>query len=356
MKALILSGGKGTRLRPLTHTRAKQLIPVANKPTLFYGIESIAAAGIKDIGIVVGDTRSEIEAAVGDGGRWGVRLTIILQSAPKGLAHAVATAQDFLGSDSFVMYLGDNILCDGILPFVQAYQEKKPDAAILLTPVEHPEWFGNAVLNPDGSVKKLEEKPQRPQSNLALVGVYLFTAKIHHAIAKIKPSARGELEITDAISQMIADGNRVDSHRVGGWWKDTGNAEDLIDANRLILERLTGARPADLDASVQIDGPVQVGTGSELKDCKIRGPVVIGEHSQVSDSYIGPFTSIGHHCRLEHCEIEHSIVMNHCEVYAVGQRIESSILGEQTRLSGAAKLPRSHRLVLGDRCEVILSQ
>ena len=356
MKALILSGGKGTRLRPLTHTRAKQLIPIANKPTLFYGIESIVAAGITDIGIIVGDTAAEVQAAAGDGTQFGVKITYIKQDHPKGLAHAVATAEKFLGAEPFVMYLGDNILRDGITQFVQSCVDRKPDASILLTPVEHPEWFGNAVLGPDGKVQKLEEKPKQPQSNLALVGVYFFTAKVHEAIAKIKPSPRGELEITDAISQLIKDGYTVDSHRVEGWWKDTGNAEDLISANLLILERLNVFAAEPTDKSVKLEGPIQLGKDVVLKNCRIRGPVVIGDRCRIEDAYVGPFSSVGPDCEIVGCEIENSIVLQHTRLLKVTERIDSSIFGEHSVVQGKRALPRSHRFVVGDQTEIFLSE
>ena len=356
MKALILSGGKGTRLRPLTYTRAKQLIPVANKPTLFYGLESIAAAGVRDIGIIVGETRDEVMAAVGDGSHFGVQVTYIDQPEPRGLAHAVQTAQNFLGQEPFIMYLGDNILRDGVKPFVEAYHAKQPDALILLTQVDKPELFGNAVLNPDGSIRALEEKPRQPKSNLALVGVYLFTAKVHAAIARIKPSGRNELEITDAISQMITDGCRVESHRVAGWWKDTGNAEDLLSANRVVLERLQGHIQGQAEDAVKIEGPVSIGPGSIVRRTVLRGPLVIGQGCVIEDCFIGPFTSVDDKCLLSHCEIEHSIVMKHCQIKQVGQRIENSIFGEHSVVQGQMQLPRSHCFVVGDRSQISLSQ
>jgi glucose-1-phosphate thymidylyltransferase len=258
MKGLVLSGGKGTRLRPITHTSAKQLVPVANKPILFYVMENLADAGIREVGVVVGDTAQEIEAACGDGSAWGLNLTYIRQDAPLGLAHAVKIAEDFIAGDPFVMYLGDNLLPSGITPLVQEFAERKPEAMILLTAVPDPQRFGVAVLTDDGRVQTLEEKPEHPRSDLALVGVYLFTAQIFEAVHAIKPSARGELEITDAIQWLIDQGREVLPHLVQGWWKDTGKLEDMLDANRIVLGGAEAANHGDVDEESKLIGTVVV--------------------------------------------------------------------------------------------------
>ncbi len=291
MKALILSGGKGTRLRPITHTGAKQLIPVANKPILFYAIESIVECGITDIGIIVGETAQEIKDAVGSGDQWGASVSYIQQDEPLGLAHAVKIAHGFLQDDPFVMFLGDNLIKDGIKPLVEEFERNKPSSQILLARVKHPEQFGVASLEGD-KVALLEEKPVRPKSDLALVGVYMFDRNIFKAIDRIKPSGRGELEITDAIQTLINDGYNVQSHIIKGWWKDTGKLDDMLEANRIILTDLQSRVEGDVDKASRIDGQVVIAQGAVIKNSTIRGPVVIGENTSIINSYIGPFTSI----------------------------------------------------------------
>src|SRR5438874_872755 len=292
LKGLILSGGKGTRLRPITHTSAKQLVPVANKPVLFYGIEAMAEAGIEQIGIIIApQTGDEIRAAAGDGSRFGVAITYIVQDEPLGLAHAVLTAEPYLGETPFVMYLGDNLLQGGIRGLVQAFTTNRPDALILLTPVPDPEHYGVAELDGD-RVVRLAEKPPQPTTNLALVGVYMFTAAIHDAARAISPSARGELEITDAIQRLVDDGARVEPHIVRGWWKDTGRLEDMLAANRLVLETIDGRVEGELDRS-QVDGRVVIEPGAHLTRSTVRGPAIIGAHARLTDCYIGPYTAVG---------------------------------------------------------------
>src|SRR5690242_4457634 len=287
LKGLILSGGKGTRLRPITHTSAKQLVPVANKPVLFYGIEAMAQAGIKDVGIIIApETGDEIRAAAGDGGRFGVRLTYIVQDEPLGLAHAVLTAESFLGKSPFVMYLGDNLLQGGIEDLVSAFRDHQPDSLILLTPVSDPEQYGVAELD-NGAVVRLVEKPPRPTTNLALVGVYMFTPVVHAAARAIEPSGRGELEITDAIQHLVDEGRRVEPHIVRGWWKDTGRLEDMLAANRLVLETIEGRVQGRLSAS-QVDGRVVIEPGAQLERSTVRGPAIIGANARLTDCYIGP--------------------------------------------------------------------
>ena len=351
MKGLILSGGKGTRLRPITHTSAKQLIPVANRPVLFYGIEAIAAAGIDDIGIIIApETGDEIRAAAGDGSRFGVHITYIVQDSPAGLAHAVLTAEPFLGDDSFVMYLGDNLLQGGIVDFVERFRTGACDALILLTAVPDPENYGVAEL--DGErVVRLIEKPCTPHSDLALVGVYMFTASVHDAARAISPSARGELEITDAIQQLVDSGRRVEPHIVQGWWKDTGQLADMLDANRLILDTLEASCEGVLDES-QLDGRVVVAAGARLERSTVRGPAIIGAGARLIDAYVGPYTAVGEDCVIESSEVEHSILLAGCQVRRLDGRIESSLLGRNVRISRDERQPRAYRFMLGDNSEV----
>ncbi len=351
MKGLILSGGKGTRLRPLTFTQAKQLVPVANKPVLFYGIEALREAGIEEIGIVVGDTREEIKAAVGDGSRWAARVTYIEQEAPLGLAHAVKIARDFLQDDPFVMYLGDNILKRGIKSLTQEFDEEKPNSLILLTEVPNPHMFGVAELK-DGRVVNLVEKPKDPPSNLALVGVYMFDAHIFEAVDAIKPSWRNELEITDAIQYLVEHGFEVRSHLVTGWWKDTGKLEDILEANRLILEGLEGRIEGRVDDDSRIHGPVILEGGTRVSNSAIRGPAIIGADTEIIDSYIGPFTSIQRNCRILQTEIEHSIVLEGSEIRGVGPRIDESLIGREVKIFRNAQRPSVYRFMVGDKSEI----
>ena len=328
MKGLVLSGGKGTRLRPITHTSAKQLVPVANKPILFYVMENLADAGIREVGVVVGDTAQEIEEACGDGSAWGLNLTYIRQDAPLGLAHAVKIAEDFIAGDPFVMYLGDNLLPSGITPLVQEFAERKPEAMILLTAVPDPQRFGVAVLTDDGRVQTLEEKPEHPRSDLALVGVYLFTAQIFEAVKAIKPSARGELEITDAIQWLIDQGREVLPHLVKGWWKDTGKLEDMLDANRIVLEGAEAANHGDVDEESKLIGTVVVEEGAVIKRSLVRGPAIIGKGTVIEDAYIGPYTSIYFGCHIRGSEIEHSIVLENSSILDIEGKVADSLIGK----------------------------
>ncbi len=351
MKGLILSGGRGTRLRPITHTSAKQLVPVANKPVLFYGIEAMARAGIEEVGIIIApQTGDEIRAAVGDGGRFGVRVTYVVQDEPAGLAHAALTAEPFLGGDSFVMYLGDNLLQGGITDLVGAFREHGPDALILLTPVSDPHNYGVAELR-DGRVVRLAEKPPEPATNLALVGVYMFTPAIHEAARAIEPSARGELEITDAIQYLVDAGRRVEPHVVQGWWKDTGRLEDMLEANRLVLDRLEGRLEGELVAS-SCDGRVVVEAGARLERSTVRGPAVIGAGTRLVDAYVGPYTAIGEDCLIERAEVEHSILLAGSSVSGLEGRMESSLLGRNVSIGRGERQPRAYRFMVGDNSEI----
>lgn len=354
MKALVLSGGAGTRLRPITHTSAKQLVPVANKPVLFYGLEAIRDAGVTEVGIIVGDTAAEIEAAVGDGSELGISVTYIRQDAPLGLAHCVLIARDFLGDDDFVMYLGDNFIIGGITELVQEFREGTYDAQILLTKVDNPSQFGVAELGPHGGVTTLVEKPKEPKSDLALVGVYMFRPVIHDAVRAIKPSARGELEITDALQWLIDEGRDVRPHLVTGYWKDTGRLEDMLECNRKVLESVEPLVLGSVDADSQLIGRVVVEQGAVIERSTVRGPAIIGRDSVVRDTYVGPFTSIYFGCTLEDTEIEHSIVLEESTIRGVG-RIEDSLIGKQVEVSPSSALPRAHRLMLGDHSRVSIA-
>jgi len=354
VKALVLAGGAGTRLRPITHTSAKQLVPVANKPLLFYGLEAIRDAGITEIGIIVGDTEDEIRAAVGDGSALGIKPTYLRQDAPRGLAHAVLIAKDFLGDEPFVMYLGDNLIVGGISALVKEFVEGGFDAQILLTSVPNPEQFGVAELDPDsGQVVRLEEKPKQPRSNLALVGVYMFGTKVHDAVRAITPSARGELEITHAIQWLIDEGAAVHSHLVTGYWKDTGRLDDMLDTNRKVLESTQGSihPSAQVDAESKLVGHVVLEEGVVVTRSTIRGPVAIGRGTRLTDCYVGPFTSVYYDCEIENTEIEHSIILERCRIRDVG-RIEDSLLGRDVEVLPSDERPRAHRLMLGDHSKV----
>jgi glucose-1-phosphate thymidylyltransferase len=352
LKGLILSGGRGTRLRPITFTSAKQLVPVANKPVLFYGIEAMAAAGIREVGIIIApETGDEIRAAAGDGSRFGVSITYVEQDEPAGLAHAVLTAEPFLGSSPFVMYLGDNLLQGGMEDLVDAFREHGPEALILLTPVADPQNYGVAELGEDGAVVRLVEKPAEPATDLALVGVYMFTPAIHEAARAITPSARGELEITDAIQWLVDGGKRVEPHVVRGWWKDTGRLDDMLEANRLILETIDRRVDGELENS-QIDGRVVVEAGARLTNSTVRGPAIVGAGAELTDCYVGPYTAVGRHCVIHGAEVEHSILLEGSTVRGLDGRMESSLLGRGVHISRDDRQPRAYRFMVGDNSEI----
>ena len=350
MKGLILSGGRGTRLRPITYTSAKQLVPVANKPILFYGIEALADSGITEIGIVVGDTHKEIREAVGDGSRWGVRVVYIQQEAPLGLAHAVLTAESFIGTDSFCMYLGDNLIREKLAPLVERFRADKPNSQILLAHVPDPTQFGVAELKGD-KVVRLVEKPKVPPSDLALVGVYMFDATIFQAAKAIKPSGRGELEITDAIQWLIDTGHTVLPHVISGWWKDTGKLEDMLEANRIILDTLVPRNEGTVTNS-ELLGKVVVEAGARIVNSTVRGPAIVGKGAVIENAYVGPFTSIGDGVIVRESEVEHSILLEGSRIVDVGGRIESSLIGRNAAIYRTQTKPRSFTFMLGDRSEV----
>lgn len=351
MKALILAGGKGTRLRPITHTSAKQLVPVANKPVLFYGIEAIRNAGIKDIVMIVGQTREEIKEACGTGDAWDVNITYVYQEEPLGLAHCVKIAKDELNDEPFVMYLGDNLIKGGITPFVRQFEQQKPNAQILLAKVPDPQRFGVAELDGD-RVTKLVEKPKEPKSDLALVGVYMFDPNIYEAVDAIKPSWRNELEITDAIQYLVENDYDVRSHVITGWWKDTGNLGSMLEANRIVLDELAPEIHGTIDEESEVFGKISVGEGSKIVNSTIRGPAVIGENCTIENSFIGPFTSIYNDVKIESSEIEHSIVLEESQILHIDHRIEDSLIGKNVKVTKTELKPKALRFMLGDNSEV----
>ncbi|HHP7229821.1 MAG TPA: glucose-1-phosphate thymidylyltransferase, partial [Xenococcaceae cyanobacterium] len=357
MKAIILSGGKGTRLRPLTYTGAKQLVPVANKPILWYGIESIVAAGITEIGIIISpETGKEVKAKTGDGSKFGANITYILQDAPLGLAHAVKVAQPFLGDSPFVMYLGDNLVESQLDLFIDKFKTKHLDALTLLCEVENPTAFGVAKVDNQGRVLQLIEKPQNPPSKLALVGVYLFSPEIHHAIANIQPSARGELEITDAIQYLIDLQKNIESFQLQGWWLDTGKKDDLLAANQIILDScLDLTIEGEIDAPSKISGRVHIGAGTKIINSIIRGPVNIGNNCHIENCFIGPYSSIANEVTLIDADIEHSVILQGAKVLNIHQRIVDSLIGERAQLKPAPQRPKALRFMIGDDSQIELA-
>lgn len=354
MKALILSGGKGTRLRPLTYTGAKQLVPVANKPILWYGIESIVAAGITEIGIIISpETGEEVKAKTGDGEAFGAQITYICQEQPAGLAHAVKIAQPFLQDSPFVMYLGDNLIEDELGRLIDRFKAQQMDALILLRSVENPTAFGVAEVNAQGQVLRLVEKPKEPPSNLALVGLYFFSEKIHAAIERIQPSARGELEITDAIQALIHHGQCVEAETLQGWWLDTGKKDDLLEANRIVLDTcLKASIQGEVDAASQVIGRVEIGAGSQVRNCTIRGPVVIGANCHLENCFIGPYSSIADGVTLIDTDLEHSVILQGATIEGIHQRIVDSVIGQRAHLKAAPQRPKALRFMIGDDCQI----
>ncbi len=349
MKALILSGGRGVRLKPLTNTIAKQLLPVANKPILYYILEQITAAGVNDIGIVVSpETGEKIEEAVGDGSYWNAKITYILQPKPLGLAHAVKTAQDFLVNSPFILFLGDNLIEDEIKNFVEEFNQQSPDALILLKETSTPHLFGIAELDKLGKVSRLVEKPKEPKSNLAIVGVYLLTSEIHQAIAQIKPSRRGELEVTDAIQKLIDMGGTVQSHILTGWWLDIGKKDDLLEANRVVLEGLLQPSiKGEVSPNSQVMGRVEIREGASVENSIIRGPLSLAEGCRVKDSVIGPFTSIAAKTVIEHSCIERSVILEGCSISNI-ELLEDSVIGRCAKVIGLSRNVKVARFFVGD--------
>lgn len=352
MKALVLAGGRGTRLRPLTYTVAKQLVPVANRPIIHYVMDQISVVGIKDVGIIISpDTGGQIKEALA-GNPWGFSFSFILQEEPKGLAHAVMVAQAFLRADPFLMYLGDNLIGQDIRAFVDEFQTSKPEAMILLKKVKNPRMFGVAEIDGEGNIKRLVEKPKEPPSNLALVGIYLFSPSIHAAIAEIKPSFRGELEITDAIQRLLDKNRIVKSFILERWWLDTGKKDDLLEANRVVLDELVSRElKGEVDEDSKVVGRVFLARRAQIKGSTIRGPADIGEGTVIRGSFIGPYTSIGNNSIIENSSLEHSVILDGARITNI-ERLEDSVVGRKAVVSGVDQNSRALRLMIGDDAEV----
>ena len=355
LKGLVLSGGRGTRLRPLTHTGAKQLVPVANRPILYYVLDNLSEAGICELAIIISnETGDAIRAAVGNGSSWGMNVEYILQDEPLGLAHAVKIAKGFLGASPFIMYLGDNLIGSGIRGFCERFENSSADATILLKEVSEPSSFGIAEIDGSGKVIRLVEKPKEPRSNLALVGIYFFSSRIHEAIDRISPSWRGELEITDAIQELLQNGATVLSHRLNGWWLDTGKKDDLLTANTVVLDEWVKRKiDGETDSLSQVSGRVQLGLGSRVLNSTIRGPAVIGENVLVENSFIGPFTSIGGRCRIISSVLEHCVLLENARIENV-DRLEDSLIGKNSAVIKNRNSHQAYRLMIGDDSEVVL--
>jgi glucose-1-phosphate thymidylyltransferase len=355
LKGLVLSGGRGTRLRPLTYTAAKQLVPVGNRPILFHVLDNLEKAGVEEVGIVISpETGDAVRHAVGSGEMWGMRIEYILQSEPLGLAHAVKIARPFLGADSFVMYLGDNLIGTGIEAYREKFEESGAQASILLKEVENPQSFGIAEVDRAGCVVRLVEKPKEPRSNLALVGIYFFTPAIHEAIAKISPSWRGELEITDAIQSLLEGGGKVLSDRIEAWWLDTGKKDDLLTANTVVLDEWIGRKiEGEIDAQSHVTGRVCLGSGSRVVNSTVRGPAVIGENVWLENSFVGPFTSIGSGCRIVSSVLEHCVLLENAKIEQV-DRLEDSLIGKGSTVIKDRNARQAYRLMIGDDSEVLL--
>ena len=347
LKGLLLAGGKGTRLRPFTYTGAKQLVALANRPILFHAIDQLTACGITDLGIVVGETKEEVKAAVGDGSQFGASVTYIEQSTPLGIAHGVKIAEDFIGDDPFVLFLGDNILKEGIGRYVEQFRTGCHNSLVLLCPVDEPQNFGVAQLDGDKLVRVIE-KPKDPPSNMAVIGIYFFDAHVFDAIRRVKPSARGELEITDTIQRLVDDGLDVRAEVISGRWIDTGKHDDLLEANHLILEDLEPQLSGRHDEASTIQGRVVLQEGAEVVNSHIQGPVIIGERTRIVNSFIGPFTSIYHDCLVADTEISGSVVLEHTRIEKVGHRIEHSLIGRNVEIRGHQRRPHGYELILGD--------
>ncbi len=351
MKALIASGGRGTRLRPITHTQNKHLIPIANKPILYYSIEAAASAGIQEIAIVHNADSEEVPKAIGNGSRWGVRISYLPQTTPGGLAQVVGLAEDFVGEDRFIFYLGDNMVVGGIRRFVEAFEKRDCNCFLTLAKVKDPDRFGVPEIK-DGRIVSVEEKPKKPKSNYAVAGIYLYDGHIFEAVKSIKPSARGELEISDAHQYLIDQGYRIGYTEITGWWKDTGKPSDLLEANRLVLDSLSSEIHGEVDSRSTVAGKVVVGKGSTILNSVVRGPAMIGENCIIEDSFIGPYSSIGDKTHVRKSEVEYSIILRDCRILNVGIRLEGSILGNDVEVVEALGKPRVHRFMIGDQSRV----
>lgn len=353
MKALLASGGRGTRLRPITHTQNKHLIPIANKPILHYALEAIAEAGIRQVGIVHNADSQVVPANIGDGSRWGLAITYIPQESPGGLAQVVSLGENFIGGADFVFYLGDNMVVGGIRRFVEQFKARKSDCLLTLAHVKDPERFGVPEMK-DGRIIRVDEKPKHPRSDYAVAGIYVYNNTIFEAVRGLRPSARGELEISDAHQYLIEHRKKVDHIEITGWWKDTGKPEDLLEANRLVLEHLEGKREGEVDTNSEMSGTVVLGSGSRVVNSRIRGPVIIGNDCIIQNSYIGPFTSVGDHTEVRSSEIEFSIVLERCKIRNVKTRLKGSILGYDVEINEADSQPGVHGFIIGDQSRVEL--
>jgi glucose-1-phosphate thymidylyltransferase len=353
MKGLILSGGKGTRLRPFTYTGAKQLVPLANKPVLFYAIEDLVEAGITAIAIVISpETGDQVKAVVGDGSHFGAQITYIVQDAPRGIAHGIKIAQDFIGADPFVLFLGDNFLREGIVPQVKAFRDGGLNAQIILYPMDDPSSMGVAVLDGDGRVTRLVEKPKQFISPYAVIGIYMFDCHVFEAVNSIKPSTRGELEITETIQYLIDHGLKVGAQPLTGWWIDTGKMSDILEANRLILDILETRIEGQVTGDSRIEGRVVLEPGALVINSTIRGPVIIGAQTRIENAYVGPFTSIQNDCVVQNCEIEHSVVLENTRILDVSARIADSLIGRNVEIGRASGQNKALKIMLGDYSKV----
>lgn len=359
MKALITAGGKGTRLRPITNTHNKHLIPIANKPMIAYALEAVAGAGIREVGIVINpDTGDEIRRALGGGEVWGVKISYILQDEPRGLAHVVRVAEEFLRGEPFIFYLGDNVIVGGIAQFIDEFTRSGDHCRLVLARVKDPERFGVPELR-DGRLVGVEEKPARPKSDFAVTGIYLYDRHIFEAVNAIAPSARGELEISDAHQYLIDHGYRVGFSEITGWWKDTGKPEDLLEANRLVLDKIReqpdAFRPGQADAQSDIAGKVILEPGATVIGSQIRGPAIIGARTLIENSYIGPFTAIGPDCLIRNSEVEYSIVLEKCRIIDADIRIERSLLGREAEIVRCKTKPVTQKFIVGDQSRIELT-
>jgi glucose-1-phosphate thymidylyltransferase len=355
MKALIASGGRGTRLRPITHTQNKHLIPIANKPILYYAIEAAVGAGIKEIGIVHNGESQEVPNYVGDGRKWGVKITYIPQSEPGGLAQVVALAEPFIGKERFVFYLGDNMIVTDLKQFIEKFEKERCNCLLTLAKVKDPERFGVPEIK-DGRIVRVEEKPKKPKSEYAVAGIYFYDHHIFEAVRSLKPSGRSELEISDAHQYLLDHGFKVGHAEITGWWKDTGKPADLLEANRLVLDNITQRIEGKVDQNSDVAGRVAVEKGARIVNSKVRGPAIIGRDCVIEDSYIGPYTSIGDRSEVKNSEVEYSILLRDCKVHNVGIRIEGSILGNDVEIEEASGKPQVHRFMIGDQSRVEIAK
>jgi glucose-1-phosphate thymidylyltransferase len=354
MKALITSGGRGTRLRPITHTKNKHLIPIANKPMLAYAIESVAEAGISEVGIITNADSQDVQETFGNGESFGVQITYIPQEAPLGLAHVVKIAQDFINNEPFLFYLGDNMLVGGVKKFIDSFNKQKSNCHLTLAKVKDPQRFGVPDIQ-DGRILGIEEKPENPKSDFAVTGLYIYDQNIFEAVNAISPSARGELEISDAHQYLLDNGYKITYSEITGWWKDTGKPIDLLAANRLVLDHQKAENNGSIDKKSVISGNVRIGENTSVQNSVIRGPAIIGDNCDIRDSYIGPFTSIDDESTIIHSEIEFSIILKRCQINDVGFRIEESLLGTEVEIVKSKRLPKTNRFMLADHSRIEVS-